>query len=340
LRVAQQYEGKAQKRLELLGEDLTTVEQVERQLDLYRRDMEQEFENHLLRVDRVLSDMQDRGEQFFDETLRVTRIFGLLNSSAIRQAFEREVVSNTADQIERQVQEMIDWMVERESRQWRAMARQLGQRHKTEFLEGAAQEAAGGFEYNRRNLLQSVGRATAEVVARYDKTAEARALVESVQSSLAQVAIVEVGAVGLGAVLKAVLVGAAADATGLLAAGVLGIAGFGIIPYKRQAAKRDLRTKLDQLKTQLHQVLRDAFKIEVESSVHRLNDAVNPYSRFVRTEHGRLIGIADELETLQGELRELRTGLTKILRHLPSSSARMRLARGRESHFWVASSRV
>lgn len=306
LKVARQYEEKAERRLELLKEDLTTVEQVERQLDLYRRDMAREFESHLLRIDRILSDLEDRGEQFFDETFKVTRIFSLLNSSAIRQAFEREVVANTPEQIERQVQDVIDWMVEREARQWRAMARQLGQRHKTEFLEGAAQEAAGGFEYNRRQLLQNVGQATAEVVARYDKSAEARALVDNVQSSLAQVAIVEVGAVGLGAVLKAVLVGAAADATGLLAAGVLGVAGLGIIPYKRQAAKKDLRAKLDKLKAQLHQVLHEAFETEIAHSVHRLNDAVDPYSRFVRTEHERLTGIERELETLQGNLRELR----------------------------------
>lgn len=306
LRVAQQYEDKAQRRLELLNDDLETVEQVERQLDLYRRDMRREFETHLLRIDRILSDLEDRGERFFDQTFKVTRIFSLLNTGAIRDAFEREVIGNTPEQIERQVQEVIDWMVEREARQWRAMARQLGQRRRTEFLEGAAQEAAGGFEYNRRQLLQNVGQATAEVVARYDKSAEARALVDNVQASLAQVAILEVGAVGLGAVLKAVLVGAAADATGILAAGVIGIAGLGIIPYKRQAAKKDLRRKMESLKTQLHQVLTDSFETEINSSVQRLNDAVDPYSRFVRTEHERLVGIEKELRTLQENLYELR----------------------------------
>lgn len=312
LRVAQQYEEKAERRLELLNEDLSTVQQVERQLELYRRDMAREFESHLLRIDRILDDLEDRGEQFFDGTFKITRIFSLLNTGAIRQGFEREVVANTPEQIERQAQDVIDWMVEREARQWRALARQLGQRHKTEFLEGAAQEAAGGFEYNRRQLLQNVGQATAQVVARYDRSAEARALVDNVQASLAQVAILEVGAVGLGAVLKAVLVGAAADATGLLAASVIGVAGLGIIPYKRQAAKKDLRAKLDRLKAQLHQVLQEAFQTEIERSVHRLNDAVDPYSRFVRTEHERLTEIEQALATLQENLRELRTQIGEV----------------------------
>lgn len=309
LKVVQEYDSRAERRLDLLNDDLETVRQVEHQLNLYRQDMVQEFESHLLRIDRLIDTMERRGELFFDETFRVSRIFGLLNTSAIRANFERDVIGNTPEQVERQVQEVIDWMVEREARQWRAMARQLGQRHKTEFLEGAAQEAAGGFEYNRAQLLQSVGASTAEVVARYDRSAEARALTDNIQGALTQVALTSVGAVGLGAVLTAALHTAALDATGILAASVFGIAGLGVIPYRRQTAKRDLRQKLDKLKVQLHEVLHEAFTHELERSIKRLNDAVDPYSRFVRTEHRRLEEIETSLQTIAGELETLRASL-------------------------------
>ncbi|MGH9173893.1 MAG: dynamin family protein, partial [Vicinamibacterales bacterium] len=231
LKVTGEYLEKADTRLALLTEDLQTIEQVERQLSLYRQDLENEFEYHTLKVDAILNEMQRRGDDFFDEHFRVSRIFSLLNTNAIKAQFERDVLANTPEQIERQVQEMIDWMVERESRQWRSLARQLGQRHRTEFLQDAAAEAAGGFEYNRRQLLQSVGRSTADVVARYDTSREARELEESVQQSLAMVGIAEVGAIGLGAALTAALHGALIDATGILAAGIVGLAGLGIIPY-------------------------------------------------------------------------------------------------------------
>src|SRR5690606_34260656 len=108
-------------------------------------------------------------------------------------------------------------------RQWRTLARQLGSRHKTEYLADAAEDAVGGFEYNRHTLLQTLGRSTADVVAHYDSAAEAHELSQNVQNALAQVGLLEAGALGLGAILVAALHTAALDVTGVLAAGVLGL---------------------------------------------------------------------------------------------------------------------
>ncbi len=309
LKVAAEYLKKATDRLSLLGEDLQTIEKVEEQLTLHRQELTGEFEYHTLKVDSILNEMERRGDDFFEATFRVTRIFSLLNTSAIKEQFEREVLANTPEQVERQVHEMIDWMVERESRQWRSLARQLGQRHRTEFLEDAAAEAAGGFEYNRRHLLQSVGRSAAEVVARYDSSREARELEEKVGQSLAMVGIAEVGAIGLGAALTVALHGALFDATGILAAGLVGLAGLGIIPYRRNEAKKTLREKIDKLRTQLHRVLNEAFNQEADRSNKRLRDSVDPYSRFVRTEHEKLTEVRTELTATQEQLRELRKQL-------------------------------
>ncbi|GAP63536.1 hypothetical protein ARMA_1959 [Ardenticatena maritima] len=289
----------------LLAEDLATIEQVETQLRLYRQDMEQEFDYHRLKIQAILNEMQARGETFFDETLRIARIFSLLNASALRQAFERDVIADTPQQIERQVQDLIDWMVDREARQWRVMARLLGERRATEHLEGAAQEAASGFEYNRAHLLDRVGRAAQDVLARYDRSAEARMLVENVQSALAQVALTEAGAIGLGTILTALLTTSAADLTGLLAAGTLGMLGLGIIPYRRRQAQKAFREKIEHLKVQLVRVLEEAFAHEIERSVKRLNEAIAPYARFVRTEQEHLQQLAATLHEYEAELRRL-----------------------------------
>lgn len=309
LKISEDYLQTATQRLDLLEADMQTIKQVERDLELYKRNLSNEFEYHTLKIDAILNEMQRRGNDFFDDTFRVTRIFALMNTDAIRTRFEREVIANTPEQIEKQVQEMIDWMVDQESRQWRRLARQLGQRHKTEFLQDAAAEAAGGFEYNRRHLLQSVGRVTAEVVARYDTSREARELSDNVQQSLAMIGITELSAIGLGAILTAILTTAAADATGILAASALGLAGFGIIPYRRNEAKKALTRKLDQLGDELHRVLLDAFNQEVERSTNRFRDSVDPYSRFVRTEYERLDEIRTELNQIQKKMRNQRQKL-------------------------------
>lgn len=295
----------------LLTDDLSTLNQVEKQLTLYRTNLTEEFQNYLLRIDAILNQMQRRGEDFFDSTFRVSRIFDLMNTNAIKGEFEQAVIGDAPQQIEKQVQDMIDWMVEREARQWRTLAKQLGSRHKTEYLAGAAEDAVGGFEYNRRTLLQTIGRSTADVVANYDAAAEAHELSQNVQNALTQFGLVEAGALGLAGLLWLTLP-AALDPTGLLAAGVIGAAGFAILPMRKSEAKRKLRQKLDLLRERLHTALDETFDTEVERTSKRLNEAVAPYADFVRTEHDRLQTVQTTMSTLYEQIQLLRKRITEL----------------------------
>lgn len=60
---------------------------------------------------------QKRGDKFFDETLRIARIFDLVNGEKLRGDFERTVAGDTSRQIEQHVQGMIDWMIDKDHRQ-------------------------------------------------------------------------------------------------------------------------------------------------------------------------------------------------------------------------------
>ncbi len=305
-RVADDTLGRMNERQALLRDDLQTISSVEHHLDLYKQDMGDEFQQRYAKIDNAILQMRLRGEEFFDQQIRLRNIPSLLNSQRLAEDFEREVVADTPDVIEKQVQELIDWMVDRELREWRVIAKELNRRQRTEFLESAAQEAAGGFEYNRRELLESIGRETADLVANYDSQTESRNLVEGIQDALAQTALVEVGAVGLGVVLHALLASAAADATGILAASLLGVLGFAILPYKKSQAKHDLREKTDELRKRLTTNLTDIFHDQLDRSVSRLQDAINPYSRFIRGENDRLVAMQASLNEIVKNLEELR----------------------------------
>jgi len=305
-KVVQSYEVIAVDRLALLSEDRKTLGVLDRHLDLYQKDMSSEFRHHFAHVDNELLRLRARGEEFLDDRLRIRRVIDLVNTQRMQDDFEQIVVGDVPQKVEGHVQGMIDWMVKRELTQWKAMSGQLAKRKRTEFLEDAAHGTASGFEYNRRVLLDSLGKSTFEIVASYDRQKEARRLVVDVQDSLAKMALVEVGAIGLGVLLKALLVSTAADVSGVLAAGVVGVLGFAILPYKKRQAKSDLRTKIEDLRSQLNQVLNEAFNRELESSVDRLRDSVAPYSRFVRAEHEQLQEVADNLADVQAQLHTLR----------------------------------
>jgi len=309
-RLTQTYIDGTHGRLELLREDFTVLDDIERQLDLYTEDMGREFRFRLSDVDTILHEFELRGQEYFDETLRLTRALDLMNKAKIKGDFERKVVGDVPQQIELKVQEIIDWMVGSELRQWQAVSSSLESR-RTQHSDRLVGEI-GTFDFDRDKLLETVGRAARRTIDQYDHGAEATRMAESVQTAVAGAALMEVSALGLGAIVTALATTQLADITGLLAAGTLAVLGLLVLPTKRRKAKRELTAKIQVLRQRLMKSLTEQFEQELEHSVHRIRDAVAPYTRFVRAErqrleeiHNQLTTSRDALITLQGELDQL-----------------------------------
>ena len=201
-RLTERYLAVAEPRKGLLRDDVATVRAIDAELTAYETDMRRNFKYHLSHVDNVLYAMSERGNNFFDDTIRLQRVFDLVNTDKVRGMFEREVVADTAAQVEAHTHDLIDWLVQQDFHQWQPVMDYLNRR--ITLHEGRmVGKVDGKFEYNRQALLESVGYSAREVVATYDKEAESRALAESVQMAVAQTAIVEVGAMGLGALVIA-----------------------------------------------------------------------------------------------------------------------------------------
>jgi len=291
-------------RLELLKEDFSAIEDIERQLAVYKEDMAHQFRFRLSDVDKVLHEFENRGVQFFDETMRLARVFDLINRSKMKADFEQKVVGDSPQLIERRVAEIIDWIVASDLRQWQAVMEHLAQR-RDRHADRIVGRVGGSFDFDRTRLLDSVGRAAQRSIETYDKEAEASRLADSVQTAVAGTALAEVTAIGLGAVITHIAVTAAADFTGILAAGTVAILGFFIIPNRRHEAKKDLREKIEAMRTNLMAAVTGQFDHEIEGSLRRIDEAIAPYTRFVRSEH-------DRLKELRGELHGVHEGIARL----------------------------
>ena len=304
-KLASDYRATAAGRLQVLGEDAQALRLAEKQWEAYEAETRAEFERHRARIENDLLQMSLRGEAFLDDRMRLLKIGDMLHARRMRAAFEKEVVADTPEKVAAHVQEVIDWLVERELGVWRRTAADLGRRRETSALHDVAQEVAGGFAYNRRQLLESLGVQTDGVIRGYDRAAEGERLTAAVQESVAMVGLVEVGAVGLGLVLKALLTTAAADATGMVAASVLGVLGLAVIPWRRGIAKREFRSKMEALRQRLAATLEESFRSELGRGLARLRQAMAPYRRFVLEEEGRLQRVATGLDEVSGRVAAL-----------------------------------
>ncbi|MGH7543052.1 MAG: dynamin family protein [Gemmatimonadota bacterium] len=305
LRLAARYKEVAFERLKALAEDLQTIERIDRRLTQFHDRMLQDLDPRLARLDVQLHDMEHRGMAFFDETVRIGRIKSLLDSDAVRRDFEHAVIGETPKRIESEIQEIVDWIVGRDLELWQDIQGTVeGARTR------AGMETIGRrFDYNRQALLDSVGRLARDALQGYDREAESRAIANEVQGTFATTALAEAGAVGVGALVATAFAGAAADVTGFLLATLLAFGGFYLIPRRRREAKRRFHERVEEVRGRLRTSLIRQVHQEIERATARIEEAIEPYRRFVATQQerlhqarGELVAIEDALGLLKSEI--------------------------------------
>ncbi|MEW5957349.1 MAG: dynamin family protein [Chloroflexota bacterium] len=311
-RLIDKYAGIVHNRLAMLADDFETMGNLERQLEVYRQDMNRDFKFRLADIENVLYDMEKRGHAFFDENMRLARIFDLLNKERIQRGFVEQVVVDVPQAIEQKVNELIDWLVNADLRQWHGVMDYLEQR-KRDYEDRLIGELGGSFRYDRDHLIDSVGKSAQRVVETYDISAEARKLADNAQLAVAETAAAGVGAIGLGATIVALATTAAMDVTGIVAAGLGVVLGFFVIPARRQSVKKDLVARVAALRIQLIGALTTQFEKELNRGLLRINEAIAPYTRFVRAEQDKLAHMKASLTEAQHKQGQLRAEIQELL---------------------------
>lgn len=290
--------------LELLADDLRTVDDIERQTGTWASDVHREFELRLSDIDNVLHIMEQRGTEFFDETVRVARLPKLFDTSGLKEGFENDVVADAPELVEAKVDSLIDWLVDSELGHWQNVVNHVNRRVAA-HADRMVGEVGGRFEADRARLLDTVGRAARDGLASYDRASEAQRMAEDVQKAVTSAAVLEVGAVGLGATVALAASSTAADITGLTAAGLMAALGLFILPHRRRRAKAELKQKIATLRAELMEALTAHFDREADRGRRRLEETIAPYTRFVRSESERLEADRESLGELSDRVGEM-----------------------------------
>ena len=307
--LAQRYAAIASERLTLLKDDLSLLQNVEQQLAVYRSDLSSGFELRMTAVEKVLLDMESRGHDYFEDTLRIGRVMDLFNRARIQKEFEERVVADAPRQIERAVTELIDWLIDQDFRQWQAVTTAIAGRTKDYGSRVLGAPDVGTFHSDRSRLIDAVGREAQRVVDTYDRKREAAVIADHARVAVTTAAAAGGSALALGTVVTLAATTAAADVTGLLLASVVATLGFLVIPARRRKAKGELKQKVSILRERLATALRAEFERAQMHSRQRLDDVVAPYSRFVRAEEERWTSARDALGALRDQAGSFRKRL-------------------------------
>ncbi len=300
------YSERAENQQRILAEDISMLQNVERQQTVYKNDMQKDFEFRMADVENIFYAMEQRGDEFFEERFRLVKVLDLLKRERMQEDFTRQVIADLPQQVETKVTALIDWLVESDLQQWKAITGYLADRQR-EHRENIIGEGINtNFRYDRNRLLEAIGGEAEQVVKSYDRKAEARQIAENAMNAVTASAAVEVGAIGLGTLVTILATTAAADVTGILAAGAVAALGFFIIPAKRRKAKSELHEKLTALRKDMVDSLKSEFEKEIDTSLKRIEEAITPYTRFIRSESDYTEKIQTELKDAQLEISQIR----------------------------------
>lgn len=296
---------------EQLAQDIETSGHVEQEVANYEKDVRAEMEPRIAEVDNLLYKLEARGVDFFDQNIRLTKILDLARGDKFRAMFEQQVLTGVPQEIDAHTRAVVDWLVEKDLREWQNMLGYLQRRRvSSEELVG---DLTTTFDMRRQALLTATTEAAQNIVASYDAEKESREIGAHVESAVAQTAIAEVGAVGLGTFITLAVTGAALDVTGVVLAGTIAVLGLFIIPYKRSQAKERFKAKILDLRTRLGNVLRAQFSAEADRTITRIREGVAPYIRFIRGEKERLAQTDAKLKDARKGLETIQGQVDKVL---------------------------
>jgi small GTP-binding protein len=299
-------------KLDLLQNDIQLLGDIENQIELFHEDMNRSFKYRYSDIDNILLEFEKRGLEFFDNTFRVSRIMDLINKEKIQNEYNQLVLKGLSREIDEKVENLIDWLVEQDLRQWQVITSRIDQRiakYQDRILENPETRQ---IQFERQKIIDSVRRESQRVVEMFDKDEESRKIAEGAQMAVAASAAIEVGALGLGTLVTLLATTASADLTGILLAGLTATLGLFIIPAKKKQARTLFSRNITALRKKLNETLTSEFSTQVNHVVARINDTILPYSRFVRSEQSLLENNLILFKEFKNRIEELKNKISKL----------------------------
>lgn len=313
--VLDKYQTVARERLDVLAEDFKTVQNIEDQLRIFADDMKREFAGRLANIENIVFELKERGDRFFDDTLRLGRIRDLLNSKLIESQFQEQVVADTAQRVDDATNGLIDWMVDQDLRMWQSVTEYVNRRqavgvgqsqqYQERVMGPAGASGVAGFAYNRDALLRSVVKEARRVVENYDRDAQATIIAQDMRNAVG-VMLGAGGVAALGVLVAATVTFAFIDITGITAAVVAGAIGVFVLPYRKRKVQEEFRARTQELRDKLSSAMTAQFNTELTRSTERIREAIAPYTRFVRLEQERVSNASVHLGEVGLQLSALR----------------------------------
>jgi len=287
-------------RSRLIQGDRNALEEILQYIDTYEKQMADDVSRYQSQITNVLWKMEKRGTRFFDELVRLANLLRLRDVDVVENRFRNEVIADTPERIEEEVQALIDWLVRQNLVVWEQADAQL-QKRRDALREAATRTRwiSPEYVYNREEIFTKLARPVRQRLEDFDARDEADAIVNSVNQALAKTLGIQAAVVGVGALVTAAMTSLTLDVTGALGATLLVITGLFILPHRRGQLKKDLSRKVEILRVEMSETLETRFRHQVQEYAQMLREAFQPELDAAQAQEKSLALAGQRLRTLQ-----------------------------------------
>ncbi len=285
--------------------DKDLADSINSQVNLYSEDMTKEIARSMNEIDAIFMKIKERGDEYFEELFKVKNIHNLMKKDKNKLAFQENVLANLPSEVERKTTEMVEMISIQQQRMIHSIQLQIEAR-KSQY---PGKVLPTQVQSEREELLKRMQATIDNMLEKIEKDMALNIGMKYAQSAITAGLAIEVSAIGIGAALTIVFTTAAADILGIIAAFWVGVAGFLVLPYYKKKSQKEFAEKLDEIKAKLVKSLSAEFTEEIKGQVNEMNQAIQPFQRFVDTEIGNTETNIKDLEKIQTRLEDSKKSL-------------------------------
>lgn len=299
-------------RIDGLASDVEQGRLLKVQLEGYSPRLKKELPAYLSDIGLTLHRVEGCGQTFFDETLQLRGVIGLLDQQATADSYRSFVLPDVDHAIDRHVDDIVEWLVTSELAQWKDLAAEVDG-NDSPLSRVISEQLDARLDYDRSRLSTSLGKMVSDTMELFDPAGQSKAVAEAARNAAANSLFLAVAAL---VALAAIAAPGAAESqfppAGVAAA--LAALAVAVIPWSRRRAKKQLGRLITALRMQLQKDLTFRAEKEIQASQDKIAEIVEAPLRATQTEY-------DELRARFGILSALKSRATLLQQQLTDNSA-------------------
>ncbi|MCC7508534.1 MAG: dynamin family protein [Planctomycetes bacterium] len=297
-------------RMTNLKDDRRVLENIRAQLDQSETDMSENFGRFILEVDNIVYEMEKRGRNWVDDTVKLTNMGLLRSAERFRARFKEEVIKDYEIKIDETLNRAVDWFMKKYLKVWQDTTEYFADQAAKRPHEGMVGKVGTKFEYNREKIYDLVRADSKDRIKGFDYDDQVRKFMSRAGTGVN--AAIGGGLIGVGAGVAVVALTTAAgftwiDVTGILGGLTLLGGSMLVLPMQRRKIKAEFSDRCTALRAALTEVLDAQIKKEAREAVEKVRESFGPFFDYV----GRTTGTVEDAIK---QVKEIRDGLIQLKR--------------------------